>query len=377
MNAQDASLGSFFDHSPDFLFIADLDGGLLRTSRALDEELGLTDRASLAELVHPGDRDSLSAWSRLREGQPDVQIECRLRVKDGRYRYFTLSARRGPEANEVCGSLRGSAPAEGSGLHAHKIYRAILENLPIMVGAVDTKGILLLGDGKGLEAVGVKPGQLVGMNVLEVYAGAPDVVENFKRASRGETFATQTHFGDNYFANWYLPVRDERGDCEAGIVLTLDISESKRVEKELLAQIELIEGQKQVIRSLATPIIQVWDGVLTMPLVGVVDSMRASDVMNNLLLEVVRTRARFALLDVTGVEVMDTATAGHILRLIQALRLLGAEGIVTGVRPVIAQTMVGIGVDMANIVTLRSLREGLQYCIRRIADEANEGPQDR
>jgi rsbT co-antagonist protein RsbR len=73
---------------------------------------------------------------------------------------------------------------------------------------------------------------------------------------------------------------------------------------------------------------------------------------------------------------MDTATAGHILRLIQALRLLGAEGIVTGVRPVIAQTMVGIGVDMANIVTLRSLREGLQYCIRSIAGEAREKAQD-
>ncbi|HLM75124.1 MAG TPA: PAS domain S-box protein [Polyangiaceae bacterium] len=376
MSAQGGSLSTYFEHSPDFLFVTDLDGSLLRTSRCLEEELGLTAPASFGELVHPADRDSLSGWSRLREGQPDVLFECRLRVKGGLYRHFTVSARRVPEANEVCGSLRGAATVDAGVVHSHKIFRAILDNLPIMVGVVDPNGVLLLGEGKGLEAVGVKPGQLVGMNVLEVYADAPEVVANYQRAIRGEAFSMDTRFGDQYFTNWYVPVRNERGELESAINVTLDITESKRVEKELLAQIELIEGQKQVIRSLATPIIQVWDGVLTMPLVGVVDSMRAADVMNSLLLEVVRTRARFALLDVTGVEVMDTATAGHILRLIQALRLLGAEGIVTGVRPVIAQTMVGIGVDMANIVTLRSLREGLQYCIRSIASEAREKAQD-
>jgi rsbT co-antagonist protein RsbR len=244
---------------------------------------------------------------------------------------------------------------------------------------MDPNGVLLLGEGKGLEAVGVKPGQLVGMNMLEVYAGSPQVLENYKRATRGESFVTHTDYEGKTFANWFVPVHNEKGELESAISVTLDVSESKRIEKELLAQIELIEGQKQVIRSLATPIIQVWDGVLTMPLVGVVDSMRAADVMNSLLMEVVRTRARYALIDVTGVEVMDTATAGHILRLIQAIRLLGAEGVVTGVRPVIAQTMVGIGVDMANIVTLRSLREGLQYCIRAMQGMRGttiESPED-
>lgn len=375
MNTQGGTLSSFFEHSPDFLFVADLDGNLVRTSRCLDEELGITGRISFTELVHPGDRDSLSAWSRFREGRPDVLFECRLRIKSGLYRNFSISAKRMPETNEVCGSLRGTAVVDAGIAYSHKIFRAILDNLPIMVGAMDSNGVLQLGEGKGLEAIGVKPGQLVGLNVVEVYKDAPQVVDNFRRAIRGETFSKLTEFDGMYFQNWYLPVRNDQGELESAISVTLDMTDSKRVEKELLAQIELIEGQKQVIRSLATPIIQVWDGVLTMPLVGVVDSMRAADVMNSLLQEVVRTRARFALLDVTGVEVMDTATAGHILRLIHALRLLGAEGVVTGVRPVIAQTMVGIGVDMADIVTLRSLREGLQYCIRRIAEEGQESEQ--
>jgi rsbT co-antagonist protein RsbR len=379
MNTQGSPLSSYFEHSPDLLFVADLDGSLLQTSRALDEELGLTGRTSFNDLVHPADRDALGAWSGLREGQAEASFECRLRVKGGLYRHFFVSGRRAPETNEVCGSLRGTTPVDAGILYSNKIFRTILDNLPIMVGAMDPNGVLLLGEGKGLEAVGVKPGQLVGMNMLEVYAGSPQVLENYKRATRGESFVTHTDYEGKTFANWFVPVHNEKGELESAISVTLDVSESKRIEKELLAQIELIEGQKQVIRSLATPIIQVWDGVLTMPLVGVVDSMRAADVMNSLLMEVVRTRARYALIDVTGVEVMDTATAGHILRLIQAIRLLGAEGIVTGVRPVIAQTMVGIGVDMANIVTLRSLREGLQYCIRTMQAMRSttiESPED-
>ena len=360
------SLDTYFAITPDLLFVADLDGNILKKSHALEAELDLGGSASLADLADPADRGELSAWSRLREGQAEVLFECCLRVKGGVYRRFTASARRAPDTNEVCGSLRVAAKLDADPLYSRAIFRTVLDTLPIMLGATDPNGVLLLGEGKGLEAVGIKPGQLVGQNVLDLYAESPEVLENYKRSLRGESFFRETRFGDQYFANWYVPLRNDRGELEMALTMTLDITESKRIERELLAQIELIEGQKQVIRSLATPIIQVWDGVLTMPLVGVVDSMRAADVMNSLLMEVVRTRARFALLDVTGVEVMDTATAGHILRLIQAIRLLGAEGIVTGVRPVIAQTMVGIGVDMATIITLRSLREGLQYCIQRM-----------
>lgn len=345
----------------------DPDGKLLRWSRALEQELGLTDSASLVELIHADERDALATWMAARGDAGDLQLDCRVRVKLGLYRHFTLSLRRAAGATEACGSLRPRVAIDAGVAYSHKIFRGILDNLPFIVGVIDKSGVIRLGEGKGHESLGVKEGQFVGMNVFELYANEPPVLAAMKRALEGESYHFMNQLNGMHFSNWFLPVRDEKGEVESLITVSLDISESKRVEQELLAQIELIEGQKMVIRSLATPIIQVWDGVLTMPLVGVVDSMRASDVMSSLLAEVVRTRARYALLDVTGVEVMDTATAGHILRLIQAIRLLGAEGIVTGVRPVIAQTMVSIGVDMASIVTLRSLREGLQYCIQGMA----------
>ena len=129
-----------------------------------------------------------------------------------------------------------------------------------------------------------------------------------------------------------------------------------------------------MIRALGTPIIEVWDHVLTLPLLGVVDSARAAEVMDGLLKLVSQKGCRFAILDLTGVEVVDTGTAAHLLRLIQALRLLGAEGIITGIQPGVAQTMILLGMNMEGIVTLRSLRDGLRFCMARMAADKS-GPK--
>ena len=151
------------------------------------------------------------------------------------------------------------------------------------------------------------------------------------------------------------------------IGVTLDKSDMKRATKELEARLELIERQQEVIRNLETPIIQVWDRVVTLPMVGIVDSRRAARVMDDLLAAVVRTQASFAILDLTGVDTVDTATAGHLFGLIRAIRLLGAEGIITGIRPTVAQTMVTLGLDLTHLSTCANLREGLKLCIRRMS----------
>ncbi|HSO00684.1 MAG TPA: STAS domain-containing protein, partial [Candidatus Nanopelagicales bacterium] len=131
----------------------------------------------------------------------------------------------------------------------------------------------------------------------------------------------------------------------------------------------IIERQQEVIRNLETPILQVWDRVLTLPMIGVVDSRRAARVMDDLLAAVVRGRARFALLDLTGVDIVDTSTANHLIGMIRAVRLLGAEGIITGIRPDVAQTIVSLGVDLSSIVTVATLRDGLSLAIKRMSRE--------
>ena len=99
------------------------------------------------------------------------------------------------------------------------------------------------------------------------------------------------------------------------------------------------------------------------------ERFRVARVMDDLLSSVVRTSARFAILDLTGVDMVDTMTASHLFSLIRAIRLLGAEGIVTGIRPTVAQTMVTLGLDMSCLTTCANLREGLRLCIRRMAEE--------
>ena len=158
-------------------------------------------------------------------------------------------------------------------------------------------------------------------------------------------------------------MRNAQGDVTSVIGLSLDTTEARRVERELRDQLDVVSRQRQVIQDLSTPILQIWDGVLALPMIGVIDSMRTAEVMDSLLAAVVRDRARFALLDLTGVEAVDTKTASYLIDLVRAIRLLGAEGVITGIRPSVAQTIVLLGVELNEITTLGNLRAGLRHCI--------------
>ena len=145
--------------------------------------------------------------------------------------------------------------------------------------------------------------------------------------------------------------------------------EKARALQDLDEQLEIVERQRSAIRELSTPILQLWDGVLALPVIGVVDSKRAADIMERLLTEISSRQVRFVILDITGVEVVDTRTADHFAKMVQAVRLLGSSCILTGIRPAVAQTLVEIGVDLSAFATLRNLREGLRECLRRMGGD--------
>lgn len=248
------------------------------------------------------------------------------------------------------------------------LYRAIRDSIPAAIWAIDMQGVFIHHEGKGLETAGVKPGQFLGMNIFEMYAGS-DGVDAIKVAFNGEVGHTVDEQHAAFWETWYIPVRDAKGAVTMVAGVTLDVSAAKRAERELRLRFDLIESQRQMINALSTPIIEVWDKVLTVPMLGVVDSERASKVMTSLLERVAATGARVAILDLTGIEAMDTATAVHMLKLIQSIRLLGAEGIITGIRPSVAQTMVALGLDLGSIVTRASLRDGLQFFMTQMREE--------
>ena len=136
-------------------------------------------------------------------------------------------------------------------------------------------------------------------------------------------------------------------------------------QKELTDRLALIEAQRAAIRELSTPVIEVWEGVLCIPIIGVMDTTRSAELTETLLRAVTEKSARCTIVDVTGIEVMDTATADHFLRMAKAVRLLGAECVLTGIAPAIAQTIVHMGVNLHDVKLHRSLRDALAGFIAR------------
>ncbi len=171
-----------------------------------------------------------------------------------------------------------------------------------------------------------------------------------------------------------LDVRDEDPTALRSLYAGInEMIESLRVEQqnslayhqELEDKLSTIEKQRAAIRELSTPIMEVWDGVLCLPVVGVMDTARSVDMTTSLLQAVVNQKTKCVIIDITGIDVMDTRTVDHFMQMARAVRLLGSECVLTGVNPHIAQTVVHMGLDLSHIVTHRTLHEALQQFVER------------
>ena len=127
---------------------------------------------------------------------------------------------------------------------------------------------------------------------------------------------------------------------------------------------ELITRQQQELMELSTPVVKLWDGILALPIIGTLDSARTQVVMENLLQTVVATNSRFAIIDITGVPTVDTLVAQHLLKTITAARLMGAECIISGVRPQIAQTIVHLGINLEDVMTKANLADAFALALQ-------------
>lgn len=146
--------------------------------------------------------------------------------------------------------------------------------------------------------------------------------------------------------------------------------ETVAYQRELEGQIGTIEKQRAAIRELSTPIIEVWAGVLCVPIVGVLDSSRAAEMTSALLTALTEKKAAFTIVDITGIDVMDTGATDHLLRMARSVRLLGAECVLSGVNPSVARTIVHMGMDLGGIRSHRTLRDALKhYVARRTPDK--------
>ncbi len=247
--------------------------------------------------------------------------------------------------------------------------RQALDVAPVVVWAIDTAGTYTLSEGRGLQLLGMKPGEAVGLSALDMFRDNPAIAGAFVRALSGEeTLALTRPAAGLQFRSWYAPLRDLDGQICGASCVSFEVSDELREGRTPSGERALTEAVRRVQ---TTPIIQVWDGVLCLPVIGTVDSDRASEIMQRLLEAIVKEQARYAIVDLTGVEVVDTSTADHLVQLFRAARVLGVDGVLCGIRPAVAQTVVGLGLDMGSVKTTRTLRDALKWCIRAQAEAAN------
>jgi rsbT co-antagonist protein RsbR len=132
---------------------------------------------------------------------------------------------------------------------------------------------------------------------------------------------------------------------------------------------EVILRQTDEITEISTPVIKVWDGILALPIIGTLDSARTQVVMENLLVEIVETGSSIAILDISGVPAVDSLVAQHLIKTVSATRLMGAECIISGIRPEIAQTIVHLGIDLTGITTKATLASALKLAFQMLRYE--------
>jgi rsbT co-antagonist protein RsbR len=290
---------------------------------------------------------------------------------------MNISAPTGQAQPDVAALQQRNAELERM-LHAAQqhaqIYEQIVQQMPISASVwhLDQPDDpysfrLIAANPLTRHTVGFDLRTMVGKSVLEVFPGLPDdELQLFAKTLRsgqplklGEIVTSGDSATSPIFAVQTIPLPNAHL-CLMGE----NITERKRAEamlRQSQEQEEMIRAQQAVLAELSTPLIPINDRVMVMPLVGTVDSRRAQQVLETLLEGVAASRAQVAILDITGVPVVDTQVANALVRAAQAVKLLGAQVMLTGIRPEVAQTLVGLGADLASIVTRSSLQSGIAY----------------
>lgn len=157
--------------------------------------------------------------------------------------------------------------------------------------------------------------------------------------------------------------------ADLGEVLRANELYTEQIEataRDLQAKLDTIERQQVAIADLSTPVLEIWTDILALPIVGIVDTQRSVEMTERLLQAIVDRQARCAIIDITGVDVVDTATADHFVKMVRAAAMLGAHCVVCGISPDVAQTLARIDVELTGVTTMRSLKDALHHCLAHI-----------
>jgi rsbT co-antagonist protein RsbR len=239
------------------------------------------------------------------------------------------------------------------------IQEQILEQIPTPVMAVNTDLEIIYMNAAGRNFLGKSWEEIRKSHCYELFGSkhcqTPEcrmrqAIENKESLSgRNEVSIDDRTVHFEYYA---VPLKDKNENIIGGLEYILDITERVRDEKRL-------EEQSNTIRKISTPAIELWDRVLIIPVLGVIDSMRAQQMTDTMLHKIKETSSKVIILDIEGVAAVDTAVANHLIKITKATRLMGCQCIISGISPAVANTIVQLGIDMGDIKTNSTLREAL------------------
>ncbi len=412
------------DVVPDLVYVFDLgDQRVFYLNREVKEMIGYTADAIkgmgnrfLETLIHPDDMPVMEQWQQQLATASDDQIieyENRARHANGEWRWHFSRARvfrrseRGEPLQAIITTRDTTALKEADAAikelndtleqrvierteamrKSQALLKGVVDNSPAAIFVKDLQGRFLLFNHHVAHLLDHDPDEMIGKTDDDAYP--PDLASSFREddhyvITRGKPIETEevTELEDGFheYLTVKFPIYNPEGMIYAVGGICTDITERKRAEQERASfQEQIIDAQRSALTELLTPLLPLADDVVAMPLNGIIDSARAQQIMESLLDGVSRYRATIAILDITGVNVVDTQVARAIIQTAQAVRMLGAEVVLTGIQPTMAQTLVHLGVDLSGIITRSTLQDGIAYALQTRASlhAAREPAQHR
>ena len=258
------------------------------------------------------------------------------------------------------------------------VYLDLLNAMSNFAGIVDREYRLTFANRAAMESCGYSADDVVGKVFWETpwfnrSKKSQEIVRDaVKKVLSGEVERVQTEVsafkkdGTEFPTIFNASSLRKNGEIIAVVVEGKPITEQKMLERKLKDTIEKLKAAQE---ELMTPVVQIWDKILALPVIGVVDSYRAQKITETLLDRIVKTKSEFVIIDISGVASVDTEVANHIIKTVKAASLLGCTCIITGIRPEIAQTMTHIGIYFHEIHTERDMQEGLKKCLEMLGYE--------
>jgi len=377
------------DNASDGIAIIDHDGIVRYESPAVERLLGYRPDELVGtrafDLIHPDDMARLGdVWDSFMAEYGAIQtLEMRFSDKDGEWHWMEVVGYNVLDDPKVKGvilnyrDITKRRQAEDDLRKSEVRYRSMFEMVEDIYFRLDPSDMSIIEmNPAGVQLLGYQsPNEVIGKQLWSLFDDprdlmrmANDVMSDVKEGQSIPTLeAVAKVVGGDILAVEVSPhiTFDERGQMIEVDGIIRDITKRKRTEEAMRESEKVLKDAVGKLREsqqeISTPVVQVWDHILALPLIGVIDTTRAQGIMDTLLTRIVETQAEMVILDVTGVASMDTDVTNHLVRTIHSTGLLGAQCVITGIKPEVAQTMIHLGLDTSKFVTKRDMQEGLKW----------------